>query len=70
MAVDTLDDVVEEILDAFDVYGAHDSECCMDNENAYKVQLSGMCRSCAAGYLGERLREAAEVEAKLSEVVH
>jgi hypothetical protein len=55
MAIEVLDDIVEEIMDRLGIYGAHDSASCQYKE----------CRSCAASGLKDRINKAVEVERKL-----
>lgn len=63
MAIETLDDVIEEILNAIGVYGAHGDP---DDDRAGEIPCEGalrsMCRVCASCYLHDRIRKAAEIE--------
>jgi hypothetical protein len=70
VSVETLDDVIEEILDACGIYGAHgDPEDDRADETPCEGRLRGMCRVCASAYLHERIRRGAEVEKLLSGTV-
>lgn len=53
MAIETLDDIVEEIANTISVYGAHD-EHCGDGPKS--------CRCCYVAELKERIRDAVNVE--------
>lgn len=70
MAVETLDDVIEEILNACGIYGAHgDPDDDHADETPCLNSLRQMCRVCASIYLHDRIRKAAEVERLLSGTV-
>ena len=72
MAVETLDDVIEEICDAMGVYGAHgdpDDSSTSRDETPCEGRLRGMCRVCASAYLHKRIRKAAEIERLLNGTV-
>jgi hypothetical protein len=70
MAIETLDDVIEEILDVAGIYGAHTFEpgeegAEGDTHPGCEASLKKMCRVCASSALNERIRAAIEVERKL-----
>ena len=50
MAIETFEDIIEEIMDGLRIYGVHDDEEIMP------------CRCCASSSLSSRLREAFYVE--------
>ena len=56
MAIETLEDIVEEIMDSLGIYGAHGDSC--DTRT---------CRCCASSQLNSRLRRAFYVDEKLTE---
>jgi hypothetical protein len=56
MAIETIEDVVEEIMNGLGIYGAHEDERC-DRR---------VCRCCATSSLTTRLRAAFNVEKKLA----
>lgn len=55
MAIETLDDIVEQLMDNLGFFGAHDERC--DEENT--------CRCCAASGIRSRILAAVEVEQTL-----
>jgi hypothetical protein len=63
MAIRTLDDVIEEILDVSGIYGAHGSGDPGDDDAECPGQLKKMCRMCASAYLHDAITESAEIEA-------
>lgn len=65
MAIETLDDVIEEICDALGIYGACDEECDLHDGPYSAAVLIQMCRSHASANLNTRIREAVAVEEKL-----
>jgi hypothetical protein len=60
VAIETVDDIVEEIMDRLGIYGAHDHE-------AEETCKNKPCRCCASGALRHRLDAAYKIERKLSE---
>lgn len=67
MPIETLDDVIEEILDACGIYGAHgDPDDDRSGDTPCEGRLRGMCRVCASAYIHDRIRKAAEVERLLN----
>lgn len=56
MSIETLDDIVEEILDRFGIYGACGEQC---------TDIAP-CRCCASVALKFRIRAAVEIEEMLS----
>ena len=67
MSVDTLDDVIEEILDTCGIYGAHgDPDDDRVGETPCGGRLRGMCRVCASAYLHDKIRCGAEIEKLLN----
>ena len=57
MPIETLDDVIEDIANQFNRYGAHEEE---GNPNC-------LCRMCFTAGLAERIRRAARIEQLLKE---
>lgn len=57
MAIETLEDIVEEIMDELGIYGAHDDRCSGDS-----------CRCCQASGLTDRIRRAVEIESAVHAV--
>lgn len=57
MALETLDDIVEDVLNQIGVYGCG----CFDGER----DCNGTCRSCQADALKQRIRAAVELERAL-----
>lgn len=57
MAIETLDDIVEQYADRMGVYGAHGSSYCDEDQ---------LCRCCWTSLLKDRIRQAVEIERKLS----
>jgi hypothetical protein len=55
MAIETVDDIVEEVLDLLGIYGAHSDSC--------KGRTT--CRCCASSNLTGRLRAAFDIERRL-----
>lgn len=53
MPIETLDDIISELLDKCYIYGAHDEEC---------EQEEATCRSCCASEYRDRILEAIKVE--------
>lgn len=62
MPIETLDDIVEEIMDRLGVYGAHPEDA--EEDTLRECQ----CRYCQAASLKARIIDAAEVERKLNDV--
>lgn len=60
MAIETLDDIVEQLMDNLGVFGAHDERC----ESEDQV-IQRDCRCCAASGIKARILAAMEVERKL-----
>lgn len=60
MAIETVDDIVEEIMDKLGIYGAHDHE---EDEAGDKRP----CRCCASSILRDRLDAAYEIERRLNQ---
>lgn len=59
MAIELLDDVVEDIANQFGVYGSHDERCgSLGNP---------ICRQCWASQTTMRIRQAISVENRLRE---
>jgi hypothetical protein len=59
MAIETLDDVVESIMDCLGIYGAHDHDQDDSGEQCH-------CRCCESSSLRSRIMEAVGVEQKLA----
>lgn len=67
MPIETVDDIVEEIMDRIGTYGACDDS--QDDESTQTCTDEHPCRCCAAAELRVRLDAAYEIEGKLKFVV-
>ena len=56
MPIETLDDIIEELMNKLGIYGAHD-------ENESKI-----CRCCASTNLRNRIEKAVKIEKKIKEI--
>jgi len=56
MPIETLEDIIEELANSVGVYGAHDDERC----------AVSTCRVCWTSGIEQRIREAFDIEQKLS----
>jgi hypothetical protein len=57
MAIETLDDIYEEIMDGLGIYGAHDDRC--------EADCGYICRCCYSLMLAKRIRDAFYVDERL-----
>lgn len=60
MPIETVDDIVEEIMDAIGVYGA-----CVDETDGKQCKGGKQCRVCASSGLRARLDAAFDIEVRL-----
>jgi len=58
VSIETLDDIVESIMDRLQIYGAHDDDVEMDGDKCG-------CRCCESSSLMHRIEEAVEVDRKM-----
>jgi hypothetical protein len=64
MPIETVDDIVEELMDALGVYGS-----CVDPFEGKPCKGGKSCRCCASSSLRDRLDAAYEIEGKLKFVM-
>ena len=58
MSIETLDDIIEEIMDGLGIYGAHDDDIEMDGDKCG-------CRCCRSSSLRSRIEDAVDVDRKM-----
>jgi hypothetical protein len=58
VSIETLDDIIEEILDALGIYGAHNDDVESDGDKCN-------CRCCRSSSLRQRIEAAVEVDRKM-----
>jgi len=60
MPIETFDDIIEELMDKLGIYGAHPE----DSPDDFRKECP--CRCCQTASLVDRIRDALEVERKLT----